>query len=98
MLQKMILGLQRDRYALSERAKLILGMSHPTKKIFGNIFPGRLFLGPINSLAWKFDVQIGENLLIFSCKNENFVNFCEMIEKLKMKQVSKEIEYISSAL
>ena len=26
---------------------------------------------------------------------ENFVNFCEMIEKLKMKQVSKEIEFIS---
>ena len=50
-IQKMLQSLQRDRYGLSERAKLILGMSHDTKTIFGKIFPGRLFLGPINSLA-----------------------------------------------
>ena len=31
----------------------------------------------------------------YKTHRENFVNFCEMIEKLKMKQVSKEIEYIS---
>ena len=51
IIRKMLQSLQRDRYGLSERAKLILGMSHDTKTIFGKIFPGGLFLGPINSLA-----------------------------------------------
>ena len=62
--QKKSIEVQHDRYALSEPTKLVLGMSHNNKTIFQKFSSVRLFLGPINSLAWKFDVQIGENLLI----------------------------------
>ena len=51
MLQKMILGLQRDRYALSEPTELVLGMSYKSKIIFAKFSSDRLFLDPINSLA-----------------------------------------------
>ena len=43
--------------------------------------------------GWKYFQCSGHYK--FKTHRENFVNFCEMIEKLKMKQVSKEIEFIS---
>jgi hypothetical protein len=43
--------------------------------------------------GWKYFQCSGHYK--YKTHRENFVNFCEMIEKLKMKQVSKEIEYIS---
>ena len=50
-------------------------MSHNNKTIFQKFSSVGRFLGPINSLAWKFDVQIGENLLIFLYKTKvSFIN------------------------
>ena len=43
--------------------------------------------------GWKYFQCSGHYK--YKTHRENFVNFCEMIEKLKMKQVGKEIEYIS---
>ena len=75
MLQKIILGLQRDRYALSEPTELVLGMSYKSKIIFAKFSSDRLFLGSINSLAWKFGLVFGDNLLIFLYKTKvSFIN------------------------
>ena len=50
MVRKMILGLQRDRYALSEPTDLFLGMSNDTKTMFDIFSSDRLLFCSINSL------------------------------------------------
>ena len=75
MLRKNSIEVQRDRYALSGPTELVLGMSYKTENIFGIFSSDRLFLGSINSLAWKFDLEFGDNLLIFLYKNKvSFIN------------------------